>query len=119
MQGSEKYFFRRIFAGKSGREGLADHAGQWVETKKQRLTITMKSSYRRSLLQKSKIPFDPSASSGLRANGCRIEIIDFLSFVVSLSNHPYDICKSLHSINIKILYFCGNNIPVLRLRGFS
>ena len=36
----------------------------------------------------------------LGASGCRIEIIDVLPFVVSLSNHSHDICKSLEYLKV-------------------
>ena len=40
------------------------------------------------LVKSHKSPFDK-----LRANGGQVEIIDFIPFVVSLSNHKKDFCR--------------------------
>jgi len=54
------------------------------------------------LVKSHKSPFDRSTGSRLRANGGQVEIIDFIPFVVSLSNHRKDFLRDHHSLAIEI-----------------
>jgi hypothetical protein len=54
------------------------------------LLITLQTVIGGASCKSQRMPFDK-----LRANGCRIEIISFLPFVVSLSNHLHYFCKKL------------------------